>query len=89
MNNKKPPAASELLQTNAACCFGSVMLSSPLSQACSAFSSLPLGTDHVQCDTKYIEIGHCINCSNTEYKTCLLLQWTSNNLFIRKLESSH
>lgn len=53
MKNKKPLAASELLQTNAACRFGSAMLSSPLSQACSAFSSLPLGTDQVQCDTKY------------------------------------
>ena len=90
MNSKKPPAASELLQTNAAHCFGSVTLSSLLLQACSAFSPLPLGTGHVQRGTKYFYIGHCINCNNTEYKTyvCRYTR-TSNSLFIRKLESSN
>lgn len=65
---KKPPVASKLLKRNAACCFGSINLSSRILQASSAFNLLPLAPCAAWPVLKYFWKCHYINCSNTELK---------------------
>lgn len=63
---KKPPVASKLLKRNAACCFGSINLSSRILQATSAFNLLPLAPCSAWPVLKYFLKCHYINCSNAE-----------------------